>query len=189
MKGWPAYVVVAALVVAVLANVSVLVRGSGSSDAQIMAAINKLEREVAELTYQIGVMSETLKARGTSTGDDALSGFPPDDEMLQGGGPFVDEPPPTETNTEPVDIVLTIDAAGTCTLDGKAVEREKLGTEFKRVLQANPAMRLVIQADEEVPLEQKLSVDVVARKAGIHRISLAVEVDEVSPDEATPDSD
>jgi biopolymer transport protein ExbD len=109
--------------------------------------------------------------------------------MLQGGGPFVDEPPPADTNTESVDIVLTIDAAGTCTLDGKAVEREKLGAEFRRVLQANPAMLLVIEADKGGALGHVTSVQAAAREAGIHRIALAVEVVEEAPDEAAPDSD
>lgn len=193
MKGWPAYVVVAAVVVAVLVNVSVLVRGSGSSDfrdrSEISAEISELRREIAELRYYVQVMSETLNARGTSTGDDSSRGFPPDDEILLGGGPVVDEPPPAEVNTEPVDIVLTIDAAGACTLDGKVVEREKLGAELKRVLQANPAMLLVIEADKGVPLGHVTSVQAAAREAGIHRISLAVEVVEVAPDEATPDTD
>ncbi len=193
MKEWPAYVVVAAVVVAVLVNVSVLVRDSGSSDAEIMAAITKLEREVAELRYHVDVVAETLKARGASTGDAASGGSPPGDEGLEGGAAFAAEPPRLEVSTEPVDIVLTIDAAGTCTLRGKAVERDKLEAELKQVLQLNPAMRLVIRADEEVSQEQKVWVADAARKAGIHRIALAVEVikeaSDEGPDEATPDTD
>jgi len=74
-------------------------------------------------------------------------------------------------NVEPVDIVLEVDEAGGCTLDGRVVEWEELDGELKRVLRANPAMQLVVRAASAHQSEVKAVLE-KAQKAGIYRVSL-----------------
>jgi biopolymer transport protein ExbD len=81
-------------------------------------------------------------------------------------------PPSGEINPDPVDIVLAIDAAGECTLGGRRVARDKLGAEFRRVLNANPAMQLVVKPHKDTPQSDVEAVLETARQAGIYRVSL-----------------
>jgi hypothetical protein len=88
-----------------------------------------------------------------------------------------------DVQVEPVDVLLEVDAARVCTLDGREVERDALKAELTAILKANPAMRLVVRAHESVPMSEVDELLAVAGEAGIYR----VETKTLSGDE-TPDA-
>jgi len=184
MKGWPAYVVVAAVVVAVVANIMALGRGKALSDARELA---ELRDSVAALTSRVNELRVViLELQGTLNppavpADLPEGAFPPEEPE-----PEIKLPSSGEVNADPVDVVLTIDEAGVCTLKGRSIERDKLGAELKRILNANPAMQLVVRAHKETPLSEVTAILQTARDAGIYRVSLATRPGE--EEEEAPES-
>jgi biopolymer transport protein ExbD len=87
-----------------------------------------------------------------------------------------------EINLDPVDVLLEIDAARTCALDGRDVARDALAAELKKVLAANPAMRLVVRAHEAVPTSEVEKIIAIAGEAGIHRVDIGGTAGEETPD-------
>jgi biopolymer transport protein ExbD len=170
MKGWPAYVVVVAIVVTLVANVVLMGRSGLLAGARELA---DLKDEVAALSVQVAKLrAAVLELQATlkpQTAPADLAGRNVEPEEPEGE---IKLPPSGKINPEPVDIVLAIDAAGECTLAGRRVERDKLGAEFRRVLNANPAMQLVIKADRDTPQSDVEAILETARQAGIYRVSL-----------------
>ena len=163
MKGWPVYVVVAAVVVAVAAQIAVLNRRRPPSEAaelaELRGSVESLTGEVRELQAMLHVLRRM----------EAVSPVEP---------PMGEEPeartesPLPPSNVEPVDIVLEVSEGGECILDGRRVDRETLTGELKKVLRANPAMRLVVKAHETVAPSELEAILGTAREAGIFRIAL-----------------
>ena len=170
MKGWATYVVVVAVVIAVAAQiVSLSLRGWAPKEGELdelRSSVESLGAEIRELHTSVNELRATLRA--LTPGAVAPSMGPAAD-----GEDTVEPGLPTVINPEPVDIVLAIDAARKCTLDGRGVEREELVAGLKRVLNANPAMQLVVQAAETVPMSEVQAVLDAAREAGIYRIEVA----------------
>ncbi len=177
MKAWHAYVVVVAVVIAVATNLIALSKSNRPSDredhAALRASVDALSARIDELRAAVHEFSTRPLVR-TTEASTATRASVSVGEPAPGGesGPRV-EPSDNELQTEPVDIVLEMDAAGSCTLAGRGVGPEELGTELKRVLQANPAMQLVVRAHAETPEAQVQAVLEAAWHAGIFRISLA----------------
>ena len=61
-----------------------------------------------------------------------------------------------EVNVEPVNVVLEVKTRGECVLRGRAVARDELRAELKKVLAANPAMLLIVRPEQD---ERKSSED------------------------------
>jgi biopolymer transport protein ExbD len=170
MKGWPAYVMVVAIVVALVANLVVMGRSGLLAGARELADLKDevaaLRGQVTKLRTAVLELQATLKppAPPADLGERTLEPAEPEGEIKL--------PPSGEINPEPVDIVLAIDATGACTLAGRKVERNQLGAEFRRVLSANPAMQLVVKADKAAPQSDVQAILETARQAGIYRVSL-----------------
>ena len=181
MKGMPAYLVALGVLVAAGACVfSVVVGGAsgGKQIAKLQDSVESLRKDVAELRTTVGELEAAVgKGAGAAPKQpDAVAG---------GGGPGRDAGPSVENvespalpeggnvNENPVDIVLEIAADRTITLDGRAVAKDDLEAELKRVLKANPAMQLVVKGDASVPMNEVQGVVDTAKRAGIYRLSLA----------------
>jgi biopolymer transport protein ExbD len=89
---------------------------------------------------------------------------------------------PVDVSLDPVDVLLEMDAARRCTLDGREVARDALKAELKKALSANPAMRLVVRAHETVPMSEVQELVAVAGEAGIYRIDAVTTRSNETPD-------
>jgi biopolymer transport protein ExbD len=81
-----------------------------------------------------------------------------------------------------VDIVLAIAADGSLTLDGRAVSRDGLEAELKRMMQARPAMHLIVKADKSVAAAEVTACVDTAGKAGIHNVDIATAPTDEQPE-------
>lgn len=181
MKGMPAYLVALGVLVAAGACVfSVVVGGAsgGKQIAKLQDSVESLRKDVAELRTTVGELEATV-------GKGAGAALKQPDAVPGGGGPGHDAGPSVENvessalsegetvNEEPVDIVLEIAADHTITLDGRAVAKDDLEAELKRVLRANPAMQLIVKGDTSISYDDLQQVLNTARRVGIYRVGLA----------------
>jgi biopolymer transport protein ExbD len=170
MKGWPGLLVVAAVVVALVANVIMLGRSgllAGARElAELKDTVAALSSRVAELKTAVRELQATLNPRPAS------ADLAERDQEANEPDEAIKLPPSGEINPDPVDIVLAVDQTGACTLGGRSLERDRLGAELKRVLNANPAMQLVVRAHKDTRQSDVEAILETARQAGIYRVSL-----------------
>jgi len=170
MKNWPAAVVVVAVAIAVVISIWTFAGSrapSGEHELRAMeTSVDELRTEVRELRTAVRELREALAVEATR--EDVA----PEDEAASVDSEAVGLDA-GEVNVEPVNVVLEIGRHGACTLDGRAVAREQLQAELKKVLAANPAMTLSVLPDETVPTVEVNRVLDDARAVGIHRIEIA----------------
>jgi biopolymer transport protein ExbD len=150
---------------------------------ELQDSVESLRDEVRALQATVGVVGQRLGAF------DVPAGKTPDQPAVSTGTapemnvePAVDETP--EYNEEPVDIVLQIGADRSLTLDGRAVTMDGLETELRRLMQARPAMHLIVKAAETVATADVTACVDTAGKAGIHNVDIATAADNEQPDGA-----
>jgi biopolymer transport protein ExbD len=170
MRGWPAGVVVVAVVVAVIVSIWAFISSRGpSSDSGLRAleeSVRDLRGEVRDLREAVRDLREVLAAGPAHevVAPEREAAAVGRDETGFGGG---------EVNVEPVDVVLEVKMGGACVLAGRAVARDELRAELKKVLEANPAMTLIVRPDETVPMVEVNRVLDEVQGVGIHRVSLS----------------
>ena len=170
MKGWPATVVVVAVAIAVVISIWAFVGSrtpSGEYELRAMEkSVDELRAEVREMRAAVRELREALATEATREDvapEGETASVDPEAVGLDAG----------EVNVEPVDIVIEIKAGGMCVLDGRAVERDELQAELKKVLAANPAMTLSVLPDETVPMVEVNRALDDARAVGIYRIEVS----------------
>jgi len=182
MKGIPAYLAaLGVLVVAVAFVYTVLVDGrasGGSTLAKLQASVESLRSDIAGLRIAINEVKTSL-GQGSTTlkqPDTAMTGGGPE----IGGGSKPDVEPPVEdlgspkadeVDGHPPTFVLEISAGGDYRLDGSPVSKDDLQASLKRLLESNPAMALVVKADESVAWADVTACVDAVNAAGIIRVS------------------
>ena len=73
-------------------------------------------------------------------------------------------------------IVLTVDAAGSVFVDGSRVALAQLAPTLTAALRTHPNAPLIIMGDRDVRYDLVVRVLEIARKSGVNKLSLAVEV-------------
>ena len=73
-------------------------------------------------------------------------------------------------------IVLTVDAAGNVFVDGGRVALAQLAPTLTAALRTRPNAPLIIMGDRDVRYDLVVRVLEIARKSGVNKLSLAVEV-------------
>jgi biopolymer transport protein ExbD len=190
MNGLPAYLVALGVIIVAAAFVYTVVADRGPADetrlAELQESVKSLRGDVADLRIALNGLEtavregNTVAAKqppqpvdgGTSSGGTAAA----DTGVEDSGSPTAAET--GEVNTEPVDIVLTVAADGTYTLDGKAVAKDDLEETLKSTLQANPAMQLIVKGGQSASASQLQEALKTANHAGIFRTSVVVAPEE-----------
>ena len=180
MKGRHAYVLIVVVIVAVLVNVHAH-RSTRRLVREVQGSVRSLRDEVRELRAMVGVIGLRLEAFSAPSARVLKQ-----PAVSKGSGADVAVEPPVDdvgdVQIEPVDVLLEIDAARKCTLDGQETARDALKAELKGLLKANPAMRLVVRAHESVPMSEVEELIAIAGEAGIYRVDTEAMGDGEAPD-------
>ncbi|MCU0526851.1 MAG: biopolymer transporter ExbD [Elainella sp. Prado103] len=87
--------------------------------------------------------------------------------------PSPEEAEPTEV--EPQVAIVQLTPEGIIQFDDQPIEKSALTTQIKGFLAENPKGAVVLQAEEELPYEQVISLLGEMKAAGGDRVSLAIE--------------
>ena len=82
----------------------------------------------------------------------------------------------TADSAAPKSIVLTVDAAGNVFVDGARVALAQLAPTLTAALRTHPNAPVIIMGDRDVRYDLVVRVLEIARKSGVNKLSLAVEV-------------
>jgi biopolymer transport protein ExbD len=77
--------------------------------------------------------------------------------------------------TEARTIAIMVKADGTIVLDGQSASPEALEADLAARVKANPALQVVVGADEQVAHGRVVTVMDVARRAGVSKLAFAVD--------------
>lgn len=169
-----ALLVVVALLIGLYVQWNVRLSLSRQLD-ELQGVVESLRDEVRALKVTVGGTDEPRGAATTSSGnvEPGMPGSSAENGAASGGaGTGASTTGALEYSEEPVDVVLAIAADGSLKLDEREVAMDDLQAELKRLLQARPAMHLIVKPDNGVATDDVTACLDTAGKAGIHNVAL-----------------